>query len=228
MEIVRCNTPSETVGKAVSDALRRHSDKQILLLLSGGSALSMLEYVDRGVLGPHVTITTLDERFSSDPAINNFAQIEVTDFYADACRCGVQAIVTRVEATDSLEESGKCFEKSLREWRMKNPDGVILTTMGVGEDGHTAGIFPGTHDVDFSSDAWVVSYVVPKTVNSHQERITVSYTFLRTQVAEVFLYATGKKKQIVIEKIENFCSVEQMPVCIVNQLPAVTFITDFQ
>jgi len=227
MEIVRCNSPSETAGKTISEALRRHGEKQILLLLSGGSALSILEHVDKDVLGSRVTITTLDERFSSDSAINNFAQIEATDFYANASRCGVQAISTRVDATDTLEECGKRFEKSLREWRIKNTDGVMLATMGVGEDGHTAGIFPGTRNADFSSDAWVISYVLPKAVNVYHERITVTYTFLRTQITEAVVYAVGEKKRQVIAQVVNQpCELEKLPICIVNELTSVTLITD--
>lgn len=227
MEIVICSNPSETAGEVISEALRRHRNTAILLLLSGGSALSILEHIDNDVLGPHVTITTLDERFSADPTINNFAQIEVTDFYTNARARGAQAIATRIQESDTLGESGKRFENSLREWRMNNPDGVMLATMGVGEDGHTAGIFPGDFETDFSGDDWVVSYVVPETINPYRERITVTYTFLRTQLAEVVVYAVGEKKKSVIADITTpLNTVEKLPISIVNELPVVTIVTD--
>ncbi len=34
------------------------------------------------------------------------------------------------------------MEKNLRAWKNQNPQGKIIATLGIGADGHTAGIFP--------------------------------------------------------------------------------------
>lgn len=66
--------------------------------------------------------------------------------------------------------------------------------MGIGQDGHTAGIFPGDHGFDFDGDVWVVGYFVPKEVNQYQERVTVTNTYLQTEIAQAIVYAVGEEK----------------------------------
>jgi len=41
-----------------------------------------------------------------------------------------------------LEKLAHRYESSLFEWAKKHPEGKIIATMGIGFDGHTAGIMP--------------------------------------------------------------------------------------
>ncbi len=227
MEVTTSSTPAVTAGALLSAALRRYHDKPVLLMLSGGSAFALLEYVDETVLGPQVMITTLDERFATDPAVNNFAQLSTTDFFRKAAACGAQSISTMAAAVETLEEAGERFDLALTVWREQNPDGVVLATMGIGPDGHTAGIFPGEYNVNFSGQDWVVAYQVPKAVNPYPERITVTYTFLREQLTEAIVYAVGAEKSVIIKQLQQgSCDLDQMPACIVRELPSAIVVTD--
>lgn len=52
-----------------------HSDS-ILLLFSGGSPLEILQYLPKDIFDDRITVGVSDERYSSDPTINNFAQVQ--------------------------------------------------------------------------------------------------------------------------------------------------------
>lgn len=227
MEVITSSTPAATAGALLSAALRRYHDKPVLLMLSGGSAFASLEYVDEAVLGPRVTITTLDERFSIDPEVNNFAQLSTTDFFWGVTKCGVQLIPTTIAEGETLEEAGERFSVALTAWCEQNPSGVVLATVGIGPDGHMAGIFPGEYGVDFSGQDWMVAYRLPETVNPYQERITVTYTFLREQLTEAIVYAVGAEKGALIKKLHQLpCDLERMPACVLKEISMVTIVTD--
>ena len=203
MEVIRSKNPKEEAGMALTKTLQKYRTRPILLMLSGGSASSILEFTATTAINSNVTITVLDERFSTDSQINNFAQIEATNFYKEAMKAGVNVISTVVGVGDMLKEAEVKWNNNLHHWRENNPDGVILATMGIGSDGHIAGIIFGGEQVDFSNDNWIVSYVVPKEINQYTERITPTFTFLRQQIDEVIVYATGEDKRALIKKIIN-------------------------
>jgi 6-phosphogluconolactonase/glucosamine-6-phosphate isomerase/deaminase len=200
MEIVHTDKPLETAVKALTDALQQDAGVPILLLVSGGSAFGLLDLVPDSVLGPQLTLAVLDERCSEDPHINNFAQLQVTDFYQRAVAAEVVVLPTLVKEGESCAIVGQRFEAMLRAWRETHPTGVVVATMGIGPDGHTAGIMPGEYEgVDFAGQDWVVSYEVPESVNPYTQRITVTNTFLETQVDQAIVYAVGAEKRQYIE-----------------------------
>jgi len=80
MKVITSPTPVTVAADHLNQALTEYRTQSVLLMLSGGSALTILEQVNVSLLGPHVTITTLDERFSIDSTVNNFAQIAATNF----------------------------------------------------------------------------------------------------------------------------------------------------
>lgn len=220
MRIVDDVHPAEAAGVALTELLREHAAKPMLVLVSGGSALALLDFVDPDVLGPHLTLSVLDERFSIDPTINNCAQLEQTALYAAAVDRGATLISTRVGEGDAIEAVRDRFSTALHDWRARNPDGVMIATMGMGPDGHTAGIFPGEHGVDFSGDDWVVSYTVPVSVNQYPDRITVTYTFLRTQLNAVIVYAVGSDKYARLLAMQSETpALHAVPAAIFNEIP---------
>ncbi len=222
MEVVVSSTPAQDAGAYLSQALARHRESPVLLLLSGGSALALLEHVDPAVLGPHLTLTTLDERYSSDPSASNFSQIVATDFYAAAQAAGVECIDSTFMPGEILEVVGARFETALHSWHVTHPQGVVVATLGIGLDGHTAGIFPGPQPVDFAGPQWVASYSLsPGTVNRYRERITVTYTYLRSHLTEAIVYAVGPEKRKIIDTLAISAGMlERTPAAIIVELPS--------
>ncbi len=227
MEIIHSAESQVQAGKALTELLNLNSEKSVLLMLSGGSAWSLLDFVQSEVLGPHVTMCVLDERFSTDPIINNFALLQTTEFYIKAQAAGVKVISTLVnEGDEILEVKGK-FELALKDWRENNPDGEIITTMGIGADGHTAGIMAGDYGVDFTGEDWVVAYEVPESVNPYSKRVTVSHTFLLNQIDEAVVFVVGEEKKKYVDLLEaDECEVDVYPTCILSKMKSVQIYTD--
>jgi 6-phosphogluconolactonase/glucosamine-6-phosphate isomerase/deaminase len=191
-------------------------------MLSGGSALTLLDFIPTEVLGANLTITTLDERYSIDPLINNFAQLEATDFYQRAQATGASFISTRIVDGETRDTLRHRFEYALREWRGKHSDGVIIATMGVGPDGHTAGIFAGDYGVDMNGESWVVAYEVPSAVNPYSQRITITNTFLRQQVDSAIVYAVGREKYAHLKCVQaGEVTVKEVPAAILGEMKSV-------
>lgn len=227
MEVLHSLTPAETAGTLLGTVLAQYAGRPTLLLVSGGSALELLAYVPETALGPHVTLSTLDERFSTDPTVNNFTQLKTRSFFTDAQRQGVSCIETTIQDGETLVAAGERYAAALRQWRTTYPEGVIIVTVGVGSDGHTAGIFRGPSGVDWSGAEWVAAYHIPALVNPHSERITVTDTFLRTQVAVAVGYAVGAKKAAIVAQLSQpTCDSAQLPACVLRDIPTAYLITD--
>lgn len=143
----------------------------LLLLCSGGSALDLLDAA--WPTFPHLTLGVLDERLEVEPHNTNRFRLEQTAFY------------TKQQAP-FLELS----EENLRNWK-----GRIICTQGIGADGHTAGLFPGTAGLE--GPEWVKDFDVE---NQFPKRRSVTFTFLR-QVDVSLVYAVGAEKIPALEKV---------------------------
>tara|TARA_B100000927_G_scaffold112833_1_gene91116 strand:- start:848 stop:1513 length:666 start_codon:yes stop_codon:yes gene_type:complete len=99
---------------------------------------------------------------------------------------------------DPVESASQC-EDQLR----KRSNGSIymhdLLLLGMGEDGHTASLFPGTSALN-ESERWVVdNYIPDKDVN----RVTFSYPLINAS-RKILVLATGeKKKKLVNDMIDG-------------------------
>jgi len=71
-----------------------------------------------------------------------------------------------------------------------------LLLLGMGDDGHTASLFPGTEALGIT-DRWVVSNFVPK-FNTH--RITMTYPVLDAARHVCFL-VNSKGKDAILEEV---------------------------
>lgn len=227
MEIISSDTPAITAANYLNQCLNENTSRPVLLMLSGGSALTILEHIDISLLSPRVTITTLDERFSTDSAVNNFAQIKATNFFPHAIAQGIETISTIVKDSETLEEAGERFTTALHHWKNTHLDSVVIATMGVGSDGHTAGIFPHQPNFDYETADWVVSYEIPPEVNPYTKRITVTPAFLKTQITQVIGLITGAEKREVLNKLQDSdCSCNKVPACLMRDMQSVVIVTD--
>lgn len=227
MQIIYTKNPHSAAGTELARILSKYQNHAVLLLVSGGSAFSVLEECDTAVLGVHVTVGVLDERYSSDPRINNFLQLKETVFFKEAMRLGAKCFDTSIGENDSQAALAARMEKGIRNWINENPAGKIIATMGIGEDGHTAGILPETAAANFDDGKIIASYSVGKEINPYPERVSASLAFLRDGVDEAVVYAVGEKKQRVIGKLGNEkIALRIMPARILNKMRTVAIFTD--
>ncbi|TSC79816.1 MAG: hypothetical protein G01um101429_343 [Parcubacteria group bacterium Gr01-1014_29] len=211
MELIQCSNADKARTYALTALQNLLFEKKragvpVLLLLSGGSAFSILENISHNVFGPHMTIGVLDERYSTDENINNFSQLMKTDFYCAARNTGAACVDTRVANEETQDTLAKRMEHALHEWVETHSEGVVAATMGIGADGHTAGIMPFAENVDIfhelfeDEEKWVVSYDAG-TKNSYPLRVTVTLPFLRNYIDYAVVYAVGEEKKNALLRV---------------------------
>jgi len=227
-------TKEETAKKLAEDLNNylvdaKNSNKNILLLLSGGSAFSVLDYVSSDSFSHNLTISVLDERYDKTNKNNNFSQLTKTDFYYRAKDGGCSFINTTIKSNQTKESLAYFFEKELMLWMENNSDGEIISVVGIGEDGHTSGIMPFPEEKEyfkelFDGGKWVVEYSASGK-NQFPDRITTTITFLK-RIKTVFCFVVGSNKADVYTKLKTEISLNKMPAQIVKELNGFIYIDE--
>lgn len=95
-----------------------------------------------------------------------------------------------------IEEGAKKYWEEIRSYFGKREPSFDLIILGVGEDGHTASIFPDTI-IDPNEKRWVMPVFggIPPL-----PRLTMTYNILNLSSETIFL-ASGKKKRDILKKI---------------------------
>jgi len=96
----------------------------------------------------------------------------------------------------SLEQSVLEYEVTLRELITSHGSGLDLAILGMGIDGHTASLFPGS-SVLTENERWVAATQSPAGI---RQRITLTFPVLNATDTVVFL-VTGAEKQPVLAKV---------------------------
>lgn len=224
--------PALEGAKMLSSLLAESKDRSILLMLSGGSAFGLLEPMGMPASFERVTITVLDERYSTDENVNNFAQLAKTEFYTKAKMAGASFIDTRITEGETLNEAEVRFDYALKNWIRDNEGGVIIATMGIGPDGHTAGIFPHADDEKFrylfeQDEKLVAGYHVH--IAEPKERLTVTNHFLREYVDYAVMFAVGEAKRITFEQtLRHEGILAETPARIIHSMKNVEIFTDIE
>ena len=219
-------------GKALGAELFRLKDVPVLLLLSGGSAFGILADVRKEFLPSNLMVGMLDERYSADPTINNFAQFLDTDFYTVAGESGALFLDSRVDPNEeSLLEYADGLGKALRDWREINPKGRVVITQGMGADGHTAGVMPFPENPEqftqlfLDPRQWALGYDASQK-NKYRERATVTLSFLRDGVDFSLLYVVGEDKAPALWRaVAKEGTLAETPARIIQEMKNVTLIT---
>lgn len=235
MEILKQDDPESTAAEAgeyLNNWLIENKKQPVLLMLSSGSALAILEYVGQTALGANLTISVLDERFSQDPTINNFAQLEKTDFFTDALNADSSFFGTLPRNEETSQQLAERWEKNLRNWREENPRGLIAATLGMGPDGHTAGILPFAEAPDefeklFNKENWVTAYNGGNK-SKYPERITATVTLLKL-IDVAFAFVVGEEKKEKFEELTaGKAKAAELPATIWHEMKKVIVFTDIK
>lgn len=219
-------------AKRIDALLARYQTVPVLLLLSGGSALGILAHVRVRRRAHTLTLTVLDERYGADPAVNNFLQLSRTEFYHAARKNGARCMRTVPRKKESLSAMALRWERMLRRWKKRNPRGAIIATMGIGADGHTAGIMPHPENEKFflrhldNPRRWVAGYDATRKKNEHPLRMTTTLPFLRA-IDHAIVFAVGAQKKYILQKIaRQKGTLRQMPARIIHDMQDVCIFTD--
>ncbi|HYV33519.1 MAG TPA: 6-phosphogluconolactonase [Candidatus Limnocylindria bacterium] len=219
-------------GEHLNQLLLENKKNPVLLVLSAGSSFAVLDYVGKNALGDNLHICLLDERFSQDPAINSFSQLQKTEFYVDALNAEANFFGTLPRPNETKEDMAARWEKYLKTWREQNPMGLIVATLGMGADGHTGGVLPFPEDANefhrlFESEAWVRAYDAGDK-NKYRDRDALTLTFLR-QINIGFGFVCGAdKKPKLDEVIKNQGKVHELPALAWHDIADVKVFTDIE
>jgi len=107
--------------------------------------------------------------------------------------------------TSNVEEAAESYERTLRRVLPvvpNDPTFIDLVLLGVGPDGHTASLFPGSPALDERS-RWTRAVGAPTTVQPAVPRVTVTLPFIDGARNVVFLVAGGDKRPVVSEIFEG-------------------------
>jgi 6-phosphogluconolactonase/glucosamine-6-phosphate isomerase/deaminase len=184
-------TGAKEAAQALTDAVMCYRTDAILVLFSGGSPLEMLQYLPKDLFDDRITIGVSDERYSTDPTINNFAQVQSKIAFN-------KSIDTRPMPGETLEQLGVRFDCALKKWRSDHPSGKIIITQGIGLDGHTAGMMPGCIFDD--PNVWAIGYDA-KEKNKYPLRVTTTVPLLTQQVDLSIVFVCGEDKQTPLSDV---------------------------
>lgn len=203
---------AKEAGKYINDILTQYVERPLLFLVAGGSSSAVLEHINPEYLSPDLTVTTTDDRFSTELDINNFSILQTTSFYNNLVQADAFCISTEVFEGETIEQYRARFEKNLREWKMDFPKGVIVALYGMGADGHTGGMIPGLLSkeefyrefndsdrlvgkfdaLDYDGGSKASSYEFP-------QRISTTIPFMRDWVDHIVFYITGENKKPALD-----------------------------
>lgn len=102
--------------------------------------------------------------------------------------------IFRMQAETNIEENAKKYEELF--FRLVPSKKFDLLMLGVGEDGHTASLFPHTQALH-SKDQFIVANEVPQ---KNTWRMSVSYACIEA-TRLVCLYAIGKSKADIVAQV---------------------------
>lgn len=168
-----------------------------------------------------------DERFvpPNDPA-NNFGVVQRTLLVsADAAR--VFPVPTEL-ATPAA--AAAAYETTLADAfdladRRDQPPRFDLVLLGLGEDGHTASLFPGAASLSVT-DRWVVA-TPPGSLPPHVERITMTLPLLNAAREVLFLVLGSRKAEVLRDVLEARHDGEPLPAAHVQPVDGtVTWLVD--
>jgi 6-phosphogluconolactonase/glucosamine-6-phosphate isomerase/deaminase len=252
LRVERFVDPARTAkeaGKYINDILTQYSEKPVLFLVAGGSAVAVLEHINPEYLSPDLTVTTTDDRFSTELDINNFSILQTTNFYNNLVQADAFCISTEPFEDETLEQYRGRLEKNIREWKMDFSKGIIVALYGMGADGHTGGMIPGllskeefiaefndgdrlvgTFDaITHGGGSKVKQYEFP-------QRISTTIPFMRDWVDHTVFYITGENKkpafdamlQINDEVLSATVDFSAAPISIARFMKDATIFTDIK
>jgi 6-phosphogluconolactonase len=196
--------------------------------LSGGNtprAAYALLAQEEEIDWPKVDVFWVDERaVAPDDDRSNYKWAKAT--LLDPAKVPPRCIHRMPGEARDLDAAAREYEGILRSRAPADPDGVPVldvVVLGVGDDGHTASLFPGEPTVDVS-DRLVVA--VPAT-KKHEARLTLTPPPIE-HAKNVFVLAIGESKLPALERVWNVeGDVHQTPARIVRGLRGtVTWIID--
>lgn len=209
--IKKFSTSSELNNQFVKEIVEKLSvgiaqDGRASLLVSGGNTPKPLfeALKDAELDWSKVDIALVDDRWVplTDPASNESMVKEhlLINKAADANFVGMKT--THTDAFDAVEDVTANLSK------IKTPFDIVI--LGMGEDGHTASIFPCCLQLDDGLTTEKPILATQPTTAPHQ-RMTFSRTALMNS-KQLYLHLVGESKEAVLNRVGSETDVRKAPI----------------
>lgn len=219
-----CQNPTVRAANKLREFLE--TDSPILFLSSGGSSLSVLSELSDDFSWANITITVLDERVTDEQHNQNFFQLRQLDSFSEK-KPNSHFINPLTDSGNEPVTAGKKFASSIRRWLENNPDGQVIATVGVGADGHIAGMLSTnkkTFADRFRGDRLAVGYEDQDLQNEFKKRITTTEVFFIDILDQAIVYAVGEEKcSILRHLVSGHTSIHKRPAELLKRTPAELF-----
>ena len=187
---------AQRFARAASDAVQEHGE--FVVALSGGATprglyarLAAPTYAST-VPWSRVQVLWGDERcVAPDQAASNYRMAREALLDHVSIRA---ENVHRIRGEDEPVAAAKAYERTLRTVLRGAPIDLVL--LGLGDDGHTASLFPGAVDVP-DGEAWVVARYH---VAASQWRVTLTPVLINA-AAEILFLVSGEGKAAIVHRV---------------------------
>lgn len=199
MELVVHRSESEVADAAatlIADAVSASTDRFSLGLAGGSTPRSTyLNLRDHAIDWSRVDAWLSDERWVATDSDRSNGHMATTTLLHETA-----AILHRPRWDPDLDpaESASAYDRFLRELHAVR-EGPDLVLLGLGTDGHTASLFPGSPAL-LESDRWYVANVIPGT---GEIRLTATYPLLRSASLIVFLVMGDAKAEALHASLDG-------------------------
>lgn len=194
---------AESIGKKIIAAV--HARGRCAIALSGGTTPGpVYEELGTSDLGEMIPWEQLEIFFADERAVpvdhpdSNYRLVRETLLKSHPEALG-HAYRMPVDAPDRIE-AAKRYGRRL-------PDPLDVLVLGMGADGHTASLFPGSAALD-ESEARVVPVLAPK---PPPERMTITPTVISRSRAIVMLVAGAEKAAMVARAVGGVVDPKAIP-----------------
>lgn len=192
------------------DFLYKEVDEQTLLLLSGGSQKILYEMLAQEKKLKPFAVAMVDERFGEKMHENsNEKMIRETGLIADLETRRVVFYPVLSGNTD-IAKTAVDYERTMKDLLSKA--GKKVAILGIGPDGHTAGIVPNRLDFSdplFSQQGNLVGWFNDAT-SSFGKRVTTTFDLL-IQMDILLILAFSSSKQEPLKKMFADGPIEEIP-----------------
>ena len=164
------------------------------------------------------TVVYGDERFvPADDPRNNHRMVR--EAFLDRVPIPADHVHAVSTTARSVDEAAELYERTLRT-ALDSPTSdasvtVDVALLGVGPDGHTASLFPGSPAL-VEHTRWVVPVDAPTHVQPAVPRVTTTLPFLDAARAVIFLVAGADKRGVIGEILSGDAASRRYPAAMVT------------
>ncbi|BCX14112.1 MAG: hypothetical protein KatS3mg085_644 [Candidatus Dojkabacteria bacterium] len=230
LEIKKYKTKNDVIQNAtfaLNEYFKANESNPILFLSSGGSCIEVLN--SNLVALDSLTVGIIDERFTSNVSEQNFRKLINSEFIK--INKNLRLLNQEINENEALEDYTQKFFAAISGWLSDNKKGKVVASLGMGADGHVAGIFPNKNIQLFNQRfinpaKLVVGYKLDKKDTVFLERVTVSLYFLEHFVDFAISVVMGENKKEVFLKLKEDVPINLMPYQIVKKIKKAKIFTD--